>query len=102
MEGRRESEELTRAGISSILATESIEDTEKSNKALCTLWLKNYTNYIFQQLFPPPAAPPTTRGRRLHAEQPGAGCGVEREGRPDEQRQRRRVEMSEAGEWRNE
>jgi len=32
VEGRRESEELTRAGISSILATESIEDTEKSNK----------------------------------------------------------------------
>ena len=56
VEGRRESEELTRAGISSILATENTEDTEKSNKALCTLWLKNHINYIFQQPCPPPAS----------------------------------------------
>ena len=42
-----------------------------------------FINYIFQQPWPPPAAPTNSRGRRLHAEHLGAGCGVELE-RTDE------------------
>ena len=34
-----------------------LRDAEKSKNALCTMWLNNYTNYIFQQQCPPPAAP---------------------------------------------
>ncbi|MBC2702434.1 MAG: hypothetical protein HF976_13710 [ANME-2 cluster archaeon] len=64
-DGRRQQSEIRRGGWGHFnISTESIEDTEKSNKALCTLcalWLKNQINYIFQQPCPPPAAPTNTR-----------------------------------------